>query len=377
VTERVTLPEALAPGRTLAGRYTLERLLGTGGMASVWLATDGVLGRKVAAKVIAEALACEDGWLRRFRREARAIAALNHPNVVRVFDLGDDGGRPFIVMQYVPGGSLAARLRAEGAARASIDARRVAAELLRGVAHIHAAGLLHRDIKPGNILVGEDGAAMLGDFGAVLVPGATQLTATGDVLGTARYMAPELLRGEPASTASDLFACGCAIDDLLRTLGAEPALSDLVDELTAPDAGARPRSADAALRSLDEARFASRGRRGAPAPHWRLGPARDATRPAPGRRVPRLPVTARSATSIRGAATRASARSGRARRERVPRALFVAVLAAIALVAVVLALVSGGGGAPAHAGLPAPAPLGAPLKAQLAALRSEIRAATR
>src|SRR5579871_4604177 len=234
VTERVTLPEPLAPGRMLAGRYTLERVLGTGGMASVWLATDGVLGRKVAAKVIAEALAYEDGWLRRFRREALAIAALNHPNVVRVFDLGDDRGRPFIVMQYVPGGSLAARLGGQRSAHASLDARRVAAELLRGVAHIHAAGLLHRDIKPGNILIGEDGASMLGDFGAVLVPDATQLTAAGDVLGTARYMAPELLHGEPASAASDLFACGCAIGDVLRALGPEPRLSGLVDELTAP-----------------------------------------------------------------------------------------------------------------------------------------------
>jgi eukaryotic-like serine/threonine-protein kinase len=375
VTERATLPEPLAPGRRLAGRYTLERPLGAGGMASVWLASDGVLERQVAAKIIAEAFAGEDGWLRRFRREARAIAALNHPNVVRVFDLGEDGGRPFIVMQYVAGGSLAERLRATGPRLAQLDARRIAADLLCGVARIHADGLLHRDIKPGNILIGDGGVAMLSDFGAVLIPDATQLTGIGEVIGTARYMAPELLRGEPATVAADLFACGCVIGDATRALGEDPGLSALVAELTAFDAADRPRSAKAALRALEESDRAPGKPRGALPGRGRAErPARDprtaATRPRSRRRTARR-APPRSGARGRGAPAAAIWRHGRR-----PRALPLALLAAAVLVAVVLALALGGGGAPARARLPSPAPRSAALQAQLSALRREVRAAS-
>ncbi len=248
-TDRLTLPAAFAPAIVLADRYRLERPLGVGGMASVWLARDTVLDRQVAAKVIADTLAREPSSLQRFEREARAIAALSHPNVVRVFDLGSDAGRPFIVMQYLPGGNLAERLAADAAAarapagepppegappRRPARRRRTAA----GRGHIHGAGLLHRDIKPSNILLGADGGVVLADFGVAWLPDATQLTATGDVLGTARYMAPELLSGTPASAASDLYACGRVIAAVERALGPDPGLVALADELTAAEPAA-------------------------------------------------------------------------------------------------------------------------------------------
>src|SRR5437899_4985803 len=200
----------LAPGKRLRARYRLERLIAVGGMASVWAAEDEALRRRVAVKVIADTLASDSVWLHRFEREARVAASLDHPNVVPIFDFGAEHGRPFLVMHHVAGGTLAERLQAG----ADLDAESIARQLLAAVAHIHRAGLLHRDIKPANVLLEHDGRACLTDFGVAQPPDATRLTSTGDGLGTARYLAPDILTGAPATPRSDLFSCGRLLEEL-------------------------------------------------------------------------------------------------------------------------------------------------------------------
>ena len=138
-------PEALiGPGTRLKDRYRLERLLGRGGMASVWLATDGVLERPVAVKVLSDTIASDPEFQARFRREARVAAGLSHPNLIGVYDFADTAERPYLVMEYVPGDNLAERMSQNG----EIDGESLARELLGAVAHIHAAGIVHRDISP-------------------------------------------------------------------------------------------------------------------------------------------------------------------------------------------------------------------------------------
>ena len=172
----------LAAGTELAGgRYALVEHLGSGGMASVWLATDERLGRQVAVKVMADLLADDERWLARFRREAKAAAALSHPNIVKVFDFGLEAGRPYLVMAHIPGGSLKDRLGADGAA--ALDAEALAGELLGALARVHAAGIVHRDVKPGNILLDHEGRTHLTDFGIARPQDATAMTQAGMVLG--------------------------------------------------------------------------------------------------------------------------------------------------------------------------------------------------
>lgn len=238
--------------RLRAGRYEIERLLGHGGAASVWLARDTVLERPVAVKVLSEGLASDAAWLARFRREARLAARLQHPNLVSVYDFDANEEQPFLVMAYLPGGSLARWLDE----RRAIDCERLARDLLAALGHIHSAGIVHRDVKPGNVLFAPDGRACLTDFGIARPDEATALTQPGQIPGTARYMAPELWRGDPASVRSDLFACGVL---LARCLGddPDPALAELVERLTAERPEARPRSAEAALALLDEAQGAT------------------------------------------------------------------------------------------------------------------------
>jgi serine/threonine protein kinase len=311
----------LSEGATLAdGRYTLVEHLGSGGMASVWLATDETLQRPVAIKVMSDMLAGDERWLKRFRREARAAAALQHPHIVKVFDFGFEDGRPYLIMAYVAGGSLKDRL-AEGAA---VNADRLARELLGALAHVHAAGLLHRDVKPGNILLDADGASHLTDFGIARPSDATELTQTGVVLGTMRYLAPEVAAGEPATERSDLCSAG-------RVLEEAGGLGPLTAALTAEDPADRPASAEAALSALgDEASTAPM-------------PAADT---APTAVLPR-----------RGAVTRW--RNAR----RSPWFTPLAALAAIAVLAIVVVALatSGGGGGQT----PQVTPSNAPLEQQL------------
>ena len=234
-----------AEGVELAdGRYTLERRLGTGGMAAVWLARDERLGRDVAIKALSDVLAGDEAYVRRFSREARVAAGLSHPNLVRVFDFGEDP-RPYLVMEYVEGGTLAEHLR-DGR---ELDCDALVRRLLEALGHVHDARIVHRDIKPANVLMGRDGRARLTDFGIAQPEDATRLTQTGGVIGTMRYLAPEVLHGGAATPVSDLYALGMLLrdcpDDGAHELGA------LADRLTAAEPGDRPQSAAAALALLD------------------------------------------------------------------------------------------------------------------------------
>ncbi|HYC80344.1 MAG TPA: serine/threonine-protein kinase, partial [Solirubrobacterales bacterium] len=161
-------------GTVLKGRYRLDRLLGRGGMASVWRGHDSVLDRPVAIKVLSDVIASDPSFQARFRREATVAAALSHPNLVRVFDYAEAGERPYLVMELVPGEDLGA-LISRGEA---VDRGRLARQLLAALAHIHGAGIVHRDVKPQNVLIEADGNAKLIDFGIALPPDATALTST-------------------------------------------------------------------------------------------------------------------------------------------------------------------------------------------------------
>jgi serine/threonine-protein kinase len=196
------------------GRYHVERVLGDGGMAEVLLAHDVELGREVAVKLLDERLAADESFRARFAREARVAAGLSHPNVVTVFDVGDADGRPFIVMELVTGRTLEERLLQEGALSAN-DVLAIARQVCAGLEHAHANGLVHRDLKPGNLIEREDGTVKIADFGIARAVEGTELTETGTVVGTAAYLAPEQAEAGVATAATDLFALGVVLYELL------------------------------------------------------------------------------------------------------------------------------------------------------------------
>jgi eukaryotic-like serine/threonine-protein kinase len=209
------------------GRYRLERPLGHGGMASVFAARDTGLDRAVAVKLLAENLAGDEELRKRFLREARLAARLSHPNVVSVFDAGEDDGRPYIVMELVEGETLAERGRVP-----LVEARALAVQAARGLAQAHDAGLIHRDIKPGNLLVRVDGTLKIADFGIARAAETTALTQAGTVLGTAAYLAPEQALGEEVTPAADVYSLGAVLYELLT--GRPPfefdSLADLAEQ---------------------------------------------------------------------------------------------------------------------------------------------------
>jgi predicted Ser/Thr protein kinase len=235
----------IAQGARLKDRYRLERLLGRGGMAAVWLASDLVLDRPVAIKVLSDTIASDPEFVARFRREARVAARLSHPNLVDVYDYAEAEERPYLVMEYVAGENLADRIAGGG----EIDCERLAREVLGALAHIHAAGIVHRDVKPQNLLMAPDGGVKLIDFGIALPRDETALTRTGNLLGTARYIAPEVMSGQPATERSDLYSCGVLLGECIDGDRA-PRLGSLVERLTAAEPGARPASAREALARL-------------------------------------------------------------------------------------------------------------------------------
>jgi serine/threonine protein kinase len=195
-------------GRLIAGRYRLGKLLGQGGMGFVWQAHDQILDREVAVKEVFVPDHSEDRSERAFR-EARAAGRLNHPGIVTIHDLVSDEGRSWIVMELVRAPSLEAALRASGPMAPGRVAR-IGLALLEALRAAHEAGILHRDIKPGNVLLPGD-RAVITDFGIATIAGDEKLTATGHVVGTPAYMPPERLRGEPASEASDMWALGATL----------------------------------------------------------------------------------------------------------------------------------------------------------------------
>jgi serine/threonine-protein kinase len=242
------VPGTIGIGERLKDRYRLERTLGRGGMAAVWLGHDEVLDRPVAVKVLSDTIASDPGFVARFRREARTAAGLSHPNLVGVYDFSEEDERPYLVMQFVPGENLAERLeRGKG-----VDCDQLARELLDALAHIHEVGILHRDIKPANIIIEPDGTAKLIDFGIALPRDATALTSTGLVLGTERYAAPEVMEGRPATERSDIYSCGLVLQSCEGQCSR--GLRFLAGEMTSKDPRERPLSARHALERLEQPR---------------------------------------------------------------------------------------------------------------------------
>ncbi|MCW2609198.1 MAG: Serine/threonine protein kinase, partial [Cryptosporangiaceae bacterium] len=203
-----------AEGRLVAGRYRLLDQLGKGGMGAVWRARDEVLGREVAVKEVllppTVSDAARDGLIERTRREARLAARLNHPNVVTVFDVVDDDHWPWLVMELVPSRSLTEIVESEGPLPPAHVAA-VGLQLLGALDAAHRAGVLHRDVKPGNVLITPEGRVVLGDFGIARLEGDPGLTGTGLVMGSPAYMAPERARGHPVGPASDLWSLGATL----------------------------------------------------------------------------------------------------------------------------------------------------------------------
>jgi eukaryotic-like serine/threonine-protein kinase len=205
----------------VAGRYRIEGRLGAGGMSTVFRATDSVLERSVAVKLLAEHLAEDEAFVARFRREALSAARLQHPNVVQVFDSGQDtdSGRHYIVMEYVDGPSCADLLRESK--RLELDETvHIVRDACHGLDYAHRAGVVHRDVKPGNLLVAEEmNIVKLADFGIAKAAEQTRITQVGSVLGTAAYLSPEQARGEESGPASDIYSLGvCAYQFLTGRL---------------------------------------------------------------------------------------------------------------------------------------------------------------
>ncbi|HYL40125.1 MAG TPA: protein kinase, partial [Candidatus Binatus sp.] len=201
-------------GTVLGGRYRLVELLGQGGMATIYRARDAQLERDVAVKVLRPEYGADPDFVDRFRHEAQAAASLNHPGIVSVFDYGTDPAGPFIVMELVDGEDLATILRRAGALPPR-QAARLVAQAARGLAAAHERGFVHRDVKPGNILVTRDGRVKVTDFGIARAMAESALTLPGTTLGSVHYFSPEQARGEPATTASDIYSIGIVLFELL------------------------------------------------------------------------------------------------------------------------------------------------------------------
>jgi serine/threonine protein kinase len=201
-------------GTVLSGRYRLEAKLGSGGMSTVYLARDTTLDRPVAVKVMHREMSEQADQLERFRQEARAVAKLSHPNVVSVIDAGEDGGYPYIVFEYVEGETLKARINRIGPLDVQ-EALAYAIEIARGLTVAHARRMVHRDIKPQNVLIDAEGRAKLTDFGISRQLEQDGMTATGRVLGTTDYVAPEQAMGRGADQRSDIYSLGVVLFEML------------------------------------------------------------------------------------------------------------------------------------------------------------------
>jgi serine/threonine protein kinase len=204
-------------------------------MASVYLARDSELDRPVAVKLLAGNVGAEEGLRERFVREAKLAARLSHPNVVSVYDAGADGDPPYIVMEYVQGETLADLLARRGRLPPE-DARQLALQACQGLAHAHEAGLVHRDVKPQNLILRSDGTLKIADFGIARAVEGTALTQAGTVLGTAAYLSPEQALGEQVTAAADVYSLGAVLYELLtgRTPLEPQSLADLADKQRRP-----------------------------------------------------------------------------------------------------------------------------------------------
>ncbi|HYP22699.1 MAG TPA: serine/threonine-protein kinase, partial [Actinomycetota bacterium] len=269
-------------GERVQGRYELIEPLGRGGMAEVWLARDERLERKVAVKFMAANLCHDPEFLVRFFSEAQAVARISHPNVVSVLDFGDFEDRPYLVMECAPGGSLA---DLTGEPMLPGRAAEIVAAAARGAGAAHRAGLVHRDVKPANILLDETGEPKLADFGIASSAPSENLTATGTAIGSPHYVSPEQASGRAVTPASDVYSLGAVLYELLtgappfdadnvtaiaiahveqppvppsaRVEGLPAHLDDLVLSCLAKDPAARPPDGDALAATLENANATS------------------------------------------------------------------------------------------------------------------------
>jgi len=201
-------------GELIAGRYDLEELVGSGGMSSVYRAHDRLLERSVALKILHEQFTRDADYVERFRREARAVAQLTHPNIVTVIDRGEQDSRQFIVFEYVDGLNLKELVEQEGPLSPR-DAIELGLQVARGLAFAHEQGLVHRDVKPQNVLIDADGRAKVTDFGIARSLDVDGMTITGTIMGTSNYIAPEQARGQAVDEQTDVYSLGCVLYELL------------------------------------------------------------------------------------------------------------------------------------------------------------------
>jgi hypothetical protein len=229
----------------LGNRYVLSGLLGAGGMAEVFLAHDPILGRDLALKVLREHYAEDTEFVGRFRKEAQSAAALNHPNVVQVYDQGRaEDGRYYIAMEHVPGGNLKDLILGRGPLDFA-EAARLACQVAEALRAAHGRGTIHRDVKPQNVLIDEDGEAKVADFGIALAASSTSVSATNQVFGTAAYMSPEQAMGGPVGPQSDLYSLGVVLYEMLTgslPFAAEGPLATAMKHVTEPPLPPRKRN---------------------------------------------------------------------------------------------------------------------------------------
>jgi len=272
---------AVEAGTVVDGRYRVLHRLGSGGMADVYLAQDALLGRQVALKLLHHRFAEDQEFVERFRREASSAAGLSHPNVVSVYDRGEWDGTYYIAMEYLPGRSLKAVVREHGPLAPS-DAIDIAIQILLALRFAHRRGIIHRDIKPHNVILDEEGRAKVTDFG-IARAGASDMTMTGSIMGTAQYLSPEQAQGHAVTEASDLYAVGVVLYELLtggvpfegesavtialkqvsvqpvppsqRNPQVSPALDAVVMRALAKDPAARFAGADELIAALQQARI--------------------------------------------------------------------------------------------------------------------------
>src|SRR3954454_17136458 len=346
-------------GNLLRGRYRLEERIGSGGMSTVYRASDETLERWVAIKVLHHTMEDDPIQLERFRREARTVARLNHPNVVTVIDAGEDEGHPFIVFEYVDGDTLKGKIKRSGPLPIP-EAVAYAIEIGRALIAAHQERLVHRDVKPQNVLMDPEGRAKVTDFGISRSLDADGLTATGRVLGTTDYVAPEQALGEDVTEQSDVYSLGICLFEMVT--GGVPftaesqvgvAMKHVRDPL--PDVQALRPDMSAALAAIVE-RSTAKERRNRYADAAEMV---DDLEQALGIEAARAGATNGEATSVLRALP-SDAKNVAPRRLRKPRPLWFGIavmLLAAAGVAAVLLLTERGGSSGTEAKAPAPAPL--------------------
>lgn len=204
----------LSKGQKINNRYEIVKSIGEGGMANVYLANDKILDRKVAVKVLRGDLSSDDRFIRRFQREALSVSNLSHPNIVEVYDVGEEDGEYYIVMEYIEGKTLKQLLKKRESLTLTevID---IMTQLTDGIAHAHESYIIHRDIKPQNIMIQDDGRIKITDFGIAMALNATQLTQTNSVMGSVHYLPPEQASGKGATVKSDIYSMGILMYELL------------------------------------------------------------------------------------------------------------------------------------------------------------------